>query len=195
MTDNEILTSIRNGSYQESFRAIVDNYSERLYHHVRKFLCSHEGTDDLLQDIFIKVWHSLPSFRGESQLFTWLYRIATNEALNHLRKMKIRSALRFESLEAVQAEMIDSDPWFYGDEVEKLLSKAIASLPEKQRAVFLLRYYDDMEYGQISQILGTSEGALKASYHIARKKIEQFLSEKGGSFFKPPAEKCVLPVN
>ena len=195
MTDNEILTSIRNGSYQEAFRSIVDNYSERLYHHVRKFLCSHEGTDDLLQDIFIKVWHSLPSFRGESQLFTWLYRIATNEALNHLRKMKIRSALRFESLEAVQAEMIDSDPWFYGDEVEKLLSKAIASLPEKQRAVFLLRYYDDMEYGQISQILGTSEGALKASYHIARKKIEQFLSEKDGSFFKPPAEKCVLPVN
>ena len=195
MTDNEILTSIRNGSYQEAFRAIVDNYSERLYHHVRKFLCSHEDTDDLLQDIFIKVWHSLPSFRGESQLFTWLYRIATNEALNHLRKMKIRSALRFESLEAVQAEMIDSDPWFYGDEVEKLLSKAIASLPEKQRAVFLLRYYDDMEYGQISQILGTSEGALKASYHIARKKIEQFLSEKDGSFFKPPAEKCVLPVN
>ena len=102
--------------------------------------------------------------------------------------MKIRSALRFESLEAVQAEMIDSDPWFYGDEVEKLLSKAIASLPEKQRAVFLLRYYDDMEYGQISQILSTSEGALKASYHIARKKIEQFLSEKDGSFFKPPAE-------
>ena len=188
MTDNEILTSIRNGSYQEAFRAIVDNYSERLYHHVRKFLCSHEDTDDLLQDIFIKVWHSLPSFRGESQLFTWLYRIATNEALNHLRKMKIRSALRFESLEAVQAEMIDSDPWFYGDEVEKLLSKAIASLPEKQRAVFLLRYYDDMEYGQISQILGTSEGALKASYHIARKIIEQFLSEKDGSFFKPPAE-------
>ena len=188
MTDNEILTSIRNGSYQEAFRAIVDNYSERLYHHVRKFLCSHEETDDLLQDIFIKVWHSLPSFRGESQLFTWLYRIATNEALNHLRKMKIRSALRFESLEAVQAEMIDSDPWFDGDEVEKLVSKAIATLPEKQRAVFLLRYYDDMEYGQISQILGTSEGALKASYHIARKKIEQFLSEKGGSFFKPPAE-------
>ncbi|MGN1215161.1 MAG: RNA polymerase sigma factor [Candidatus Cryptobacteroides sp.] len=188
MTDNEILTSLRGERYQEAFRAIVDNYSERLYWHVRRFLCSHEDTDDLLQDIFIKVWNSLPSFRGDSKLFTWLYRIATNEALNHLRKMKIRSALRFESLEAVQTDLVDSDPWFNGDALERNLSKAILTLPDKQRAVFMMRYYDDMDYSQISQILGTSEGALKASYHIARRKIEDYFREKDEDCIKPPLE-------
>ncbi|MGN0202814.1 MAG: RNA polymerase sigma factor [Candidatus Cryptobacteroides sp.] len=188
MTDNEIISAIRNGELQEAFRAIVDNYSERLYWHVRRFLCSHEDTDDLLQDIFIKVWNSLPSFRGESKLFTWLYRIATNEVLNHLRKMKIRGILNFERLETVQADIIDNDPWFNGDALERSLSKAIASLPEKQRLVFMMRYYEELDYSQISQILGTSEGALKASYHIARKKVEQYFREKGGQDIKPPEE-------
>lgn len=188
MSDNEIISAIRNGDSHTAFRGIVDSYSERLYWHVRRFLCSHDDTDDLLQDIFIKVWSSLPSFRGDSKLFTWLYRIATNEALNHLRKMKIRSALRFESLESVQVDMIDSDPWFNGDALERNLSKAILTLPEKQRAVFMMRYYDDMDYSQISQILGTSEGALKASYHIARRKIEDYFRKKEDIRIKPPEE-------
>lgn len=188
MSDNEIISAIRNGDLHAAFRGIVDSYSERLYWHVRRFLCSHDDTDDLLQDIFIKVWSSLPSFRGDSKLFTWLYRIATNEALNHLRKMKIRSALRFESLESVQVDMIDSDPWFNGDALERNLSKAILTLPEKQRAVFMMRYYDDMDYSQISQILGTSEGALKASYHIARRKIEDYFRKKEDIRIKPPEE-------
>lgn len=177
MTDREIIDLYKAGQQERAFREIVDSYSERLYWHVRRFLCSHEDTDDLLQDIFIKIWSALPSFRGDSQLYTWLYRIATNETLNFLNKQKVRSALQFESLSSKLEEKIDEDPWFNGDSMQRLLMKAIQKLPEKQRLVFTMRWFDDLSYEDISEILNTSVGALKASYHFATGKIKSFLEK------------------
>jgi RNA polymerase sigma-70 factor (ECF subfamily) len=172
MTDQEIIALWEAGQQERAFNEIVRNYSERLYWHVRRFVCSHEDTDDLLQEIFIKIWAALPSFRGEAQLFTWLYRIATNETLNYLRKQKVRASLRFQSLDAEMERRIDEDPYFNGTEAQRLLTKAIARLPEKQRIVFSLRYYEEMKYEDIAAITGTSVGALKASYHIAYEKLK-----------------------
>lgn len=177
MTDKEIIDLYKEGQQERAFREIVDSYSERLYWHVRRFLCSHEDTDDLLQDIFVKIWSALPSFRGDSQLYTWLYRIATNETLNFLNKQKVRSALQFESLSSKLEEKIDEDPWFNGDSMQRLLMKAIQKLPEKQRLVFAMRWFEDLSYEDISEILGTSVGALKASYHFATEKIKTFLEK------------------
>ena len=177
MTDKEIIDLYKEGQQERAFREIVDSYSERLYWHVRRFLCSHEVTDDLLQDIFIKIWSALPSFRGDSQLYTWLYRIATNETLNFLNKQKVRSALQFESLSSKLEEKIDEDPWFNGDSLQRLLMKAIQRLPEKQRLVFTMRWFEELSYEDISEILGTSVGALKASYHFAVEKIEKYFNE------------------
>ena len=153
------------------FNEIVKDYSERVYWHVRRFVNNHEDADDLVQEIFLKIWTALPSFRGEAQLFTWVYRIATNETLNWLRREKVRSALRFTSIDAEMERRIDSDPFFDGDAADRALSKAVAKLPEKQRQVFILRYYDEMPYEQMSEVLGTSVGALKASYHLAQEKV------------------------
>ena len=172
MTDQEIIALWEAGQQERAFNEIVRNYSERLYWHVRRFVCSHEDTDDLLQEIFSKIWAALPSFRGEAQLFTWLYRIATNETLNYLRKQKVRASLRFQSLDAEMERRIDEDPYFNGTEAQRLLTKAIARLPEKQRIVFSLRYYEEMKYEDIAAITGTSVGALKASYHIAYEKLK-----------------------
>lgn len=177
MTDKEIIDLYKEGQQERALREIVDSYSERLYWHVRRFLCSHEDTDDLLQDIFVKIWSALPSFRGDSQLYTWLYRIATNETLNFLNKQKVRSALQFESLSSKLEEKIDEDPWFNGDSMQRLLMKAIQKLPEKQRLVFTMRWFEDLSYEDISEILGTSVGALKASYHFATEKIKTFLEK------------------
>ena len=177
MGDKEILDLYKAGERERAFREIVDSYSERLYWHVRRFLCSHEDTDDLLQDIFLKVWTSLPSFRSESQLYTWLYRIATNESLNFLNKQKVRSALRFESMSAKLEEKIDEDPWFNGDNLQRDLMKAVQKLPEKQRLVFMMRWFEDLSYEDISEILGTSVGALKASYHFATEKLKAELKK------------------
>ena len=177
MTDKEIIDLYKEGQQERAFREIVDSYSERLYWHVRRFLCSHEDTDDLLQDIFVKIWSALPSFRGDSQLYTWLYRIATNETLNFLNKQKVRSTLQFESLSSKLEEKIDEDPWFNGDSMQRLLMKAIQKLPEKQRLVFTMRWFEDLSYEDISEILGTSVGALKASYHFATEKIKTFLEK------------------
>lgn len=162
---------------EKIFNQIVKNYSERLWWHVRRFVNSHEDADDLLQEIFLKVWAALPSFRGESQLFTWVWRIATNETLNHLRKEKVRAALRFSSLDAEMEHRIQTDPYFKGTDVERELAKAVLKLPEKQRQVFIMRWWDDLSYEEISAITGTSVGALKASYHIAQEKIRATVSE------------------
>ena len=155
------------------FNGIVRDYRERLYWHVRSLVCSHEDADDLLQDTFIKIWEALPTFRGDAQIYTWVYRIATNTALNFLHKKKVRAALSFESLSSQMENKIDNDPFFNGDEIQRKLSKAVQKLPEKQRLVFLLRYFEDMTYEDMSEVLETSVGALKASYHIAREKIEK----------------------
>ena len=156
---------------EEQFNGIVRDYSERIWWHVRRFVPSHEDTDDLVQEIFLKIWNALPSFRGDAQVFTWIYRIATNETLNWLRREKVRAALRLTSLDDVLEQRIDNDPWFTGTAAERALSKAVAKLPAKQRQVFVMRYYDDLPYEEISAILGTSVGALKASYHIAQEKV------------------------
>jgi RNA polymerase sigma-70 factor (ECF subfamily) len=162
---------------EERFNEIIRDYSERVYYHVRRFVNSHEDADDLVQEIFLKVWNALPSFRGEAQTYTWIYRIATNEALNALRREKVRAALRFSSLDEVMERRIDSDPWFSGDAAQRALSKAVARLPEKQRQVFIMRWWDELSYEEISAITGTSVGALKASYHIAKEKIQLNLSD------------------
>jgi len=164
-------------SREQIFNQIVHDYKEPLYWHVRSLVNSHDDTDDLLQEIFIKIWTALPSFRGDSQIFTWVWRIATNEALGFLRKRKVRAALQFESIDERAERIIDNDPWFNGDEAERKLAKSIAKLPDKQRAVFCMRYYQDLSYEQISEITGTSVGALKASYFHAAEKIKLQIEE------------------
>ena len=192
MPDEEILGLYRAGERERAFGELVGSYSERLYWHVRGLVGSHEDTDDLLQDIFVKVWTGLDGFRGDARLFTWLFRIATNESLNFLRKRNLRQALGLESRGAgggtgaaetqdgdaagVPAERIaDRDPWFNGDEAQRLLARAMAQLPPKQRAVFQMRYFEEMPYEQMAQVLGTSTGALKASYHFAYEKVKDYL--------------------
>ncbi len=177
MTDKGILDLYNSGQRELAFKELVNSYSERLYWHVRRFLCSHEDTDDLLQDIFVKIWSSLSTFRGESQLYTWLYRIATNESLNFLQKQKIRAALQFESMTSKIEERIDEDTLMDGDQLQRDLMKAIQRLPSKQRTVFIMRWFDDLSYEDISEILGTSVGALKASYHFASEKIKAELEK------------------
>ncbi len=177
MTDKEIIALYNSGRQEQAFNGIVNAYTERLYWHVRRFLCSHEDTNDLLQDIFIKIWGALPGFRGESNLYTWLYRIATNEVLNFLRRQKVKSMFSMESASDLIERKVDEDAYFNGNELQRELQKAIQRLPEKQRVVFMLRYFDDMKYSDIAEITGTSEGALKASYHHAYNKIKEDLQK------------------
>ena len=164
-------------SLEQVFNQIVKDYSERLYWHVRRMVGSHEDADDLLQDIFLKIWTALPSFRGEAQLYTWVWRIATNETLNHLRKERVRAALRMQSVDAEMERRIQADPFFNGTEAQRELMKSVARLPEKQRQVFVMRWWDELSYEEISAITGTSVGALKASYHIAQEKVKLNLSD------------------
>ena len=168
----------RSGEYHKAFNAIVESYTERLYWHVRRFLCSHDDANDLVQEIFIKIWNALPSFKGDSQIYTWIYRIATNEALNVIRRQRLRSFIEFDSLAERMIQKIDEDPYFNGDALQRELHKAIQRLPEKQKLVFNLRYFDEMKYEDIAEITGTSVGALKASYHHAYNKIKSELEEK-----------------
>ena len=175
MTDKEIIDLYLSGKQESAFNQIVNTYTERLYWHIRRFLCSHEDTNDLLQDIFIKVWAALPSFRRDAQLYTWVYRIATNEVLNYLRRQKIRAMISLDSATGILAKKIDEDPYFNGDKMQRELHKAMLKLPEKQRIVFSLRYFDEMKYEDMSQITGTSTGSLKATYHIAYNKIRKEL--------------------
>lgn len=175
MRDEHIINLCHEGEYELAFNEIVETYTERLYWHVRRFVCSHEDTDDLLQDVFIKIWNSLPSFRGESRIYTWLYRIATNETLNHLRKIRRENAVSFDIVGEMLATRIDEDPSFNDNALQRELHKAIQRLPEKQRLVFNMRYFDEMKYEDIAEITGTSVGALKASYHHAYNKIKEAL--------------------
>ena len=176
MRDNDIIRLFLAGDRERAFTEIVKAYSERLFWYVRRYVSSHEDADDIVQDIFVKVWAALPSFRGESQLFTWLYRIATNEALNYVRRQKVRAALSFRPIDAEMERRVDEDPWFNGDEAERTLMKALQKLPLKQRVVFSMRYFEDMSYEEISEVTGTSVGALKASYHIAVNKIKEYFT-------------------
>ncbi len=160
---------------QTAFSAIVRLTQESLYWHIRKMVLSHEDTNDVLQNTFLKAWHGLNNFRGDSKITTWLYRIATNETLTFLSQQRMKNLTSSLDLEEVLLSKLESDTYFSGDETQKKLQKAILTLPEKQRLVFQMKYFDDMKYEDMEAILGTSTGALKASYHHAVKKIEQFL--------------------
>lgn len=175
MTDKEIIYLYNKGQREWAFNLIVKNYSERIYQHIRRFVYSHDDADDLTQEVFIKIWAALPSFRGDAQLFTWIYRIATNEALNFLRKQKIRALISLDSADSILVRKLEQDAYFNGDKLQTELQKAIIRLPEKQRIVFNLRYFEEMKYEDISEITGTSVGALKASYHHAYNKIKETL--------------------
>lgn len=161
---------------EKVFNQLVQENSEKLYWHVRRFVNSHEDADDLLQEIFLKIWTALPSFRGEAQLSTWAWRIATNETLNWLRRERVRAALRFSSVDAEMERRIQADPYFNGTAAQRELAKAVAKLPDKQRQVFIMRWWDELSYEEISAITGTSVGSLKASYHIAQEKVRQFMA-------------------
>lgn len=177
MTDQEIIAGFRiEESRSYAFNLLVRKYQQKLYWLVRRMVIDHDDTDDLVQNIWIKVWQNLGSFKEESQLYTWLYRIATNEALSFLDKKKKRFFIPIIDVEKELGNKIDSGSHFSGDEIEKKLQKAILKLPEKQRIVFQLRYYEEMPYEDMSKILDTSVGALKASYHHAAKKVEFFLT-------------------
>ncbi len=158
-------------SPEQVFNQIVKDYSERLYWHIRRMVNRHEDADDLLQEIFLKIWTALPSFRGEAQLYTWVWRIATNETLNWLRRERIRAALRFQGIDQEMERRIEGDTYFNGTAAQRELAKAVARLPEKQRQVFVMRWWDELSYEEISAITGTSVGALKASYHLAQEKV------------------------
>ena len=188
MNDSEILELYRAGEQERAFGEIVKAYSERLYWHVRNLVQNHDDTDDILQDVFVKVWRALPSFRSDSLLFTWLWRIATNEALSFLRRRNrgLRDAVetvpdnRAEQAQEQSGNVLENltapasiDPV----RAQGLLQRAIAQLPARQKAVFCMRYYDEIPYEQIAEIMGVSQGALKASNHFAESRVRSFLKE------------------
>ncbi|MCP4310194.1 MAG: RNA polymerase sigma factor [Bacteroidetes bacterium] len=165
------------GREEQSFNHLVLKYQERLYWHIRKIVISHEDADDVMQNTLLKVWKALPGFRSESGLFTWLYRIATNESLTLLKQKKRRAFAPWVDVEQRMADQLKADPFFDGNEASLKLQKAILALPEKQRIVFNMKYFDEMKYEEMSGILDTSVGALKASYHHAVKKLENMLGD------------------
>ena len=175
-SDAELLIQFRNPETKEAaFTAIIKKYQEKLYWHIRRMVVDHDDANDVLQNVFIRVWNGLENFREDAQLYTWLYRIATNESLTFLEQQKKRSAVSLSDVETGLSNKIKADKHFDPNRLEWKLQVAIQQLPEKQRLVFNLRYYDEMPYEEMSRILETSEGALKASYHHAVKKIEEYI--------------------
>lgn len=159
---------------EKAFEAIMKKYQEKLYYHIRRMVIEHEDANDVLQNTFIRAWKGLENFREDSQLYTWLYRIATNESLTLIDKKKKKSSVSLDD-ESYRVEQLKADSNFDAEKLEWKLQLAIQKLPEKQRLVFQLRYYDEMSYEEMSKVLETSEGALKASYHHAAKKIEEYI--------------------
>nr|WP_320059568.1 sigma-70 family RNA polymerase sigma factor [uncultured Bacteroides sp.] len=177
-SEREVLALLQEESTQKKgFEMIVAEYSEQLYWQIRRMVLSHDDANDILQNTFIKAWINIDYFRAEAKLSTWLYRIALNECLTFLNKQRATNTVDIDDPEVMVDQKLESDPYFSGDRIELLLQKALLSLPEKQRLVFNLKYYQEMKYEEMSDILGTSVGALKASYHHAVKKIEKFLEE------------------
>jgi RNA polymerase sigma-70 factor (ECF subfamily) len=177
-SDKELLELFRNDeSTNLAFNLIVRKYQEKIYWHIRKIIISHDDTDDVMQNTFIKVWKALDSFREASGLYTWIYRIATNEALTFLNQKKKKYFLPLVDVQKQLADTLETDDYYSGDEMQLKLQKALLTLPEKQRLVFNMKYFDDMKYEEIAEILKTSVGALKASYHHAVKKIEKYLTD------------------
>lgn len=176
LDDQELLSQFRDAQTKErAFSAIIKKYQEKLYWHIRRMVVTHDDANDVLQNMFIKVWNALDNFREDSQLYTWLYRIATNESLTFLQQQKKRSSVSLSDVESSLSNKIKADEGFDANKLEWKLQVAIQTLPEKQRAVFNLRYYDEMPYEEMSRVLETSEGALKASYHHAVKKVSEYI--------------------
>ncbi|MBC2845859.1 RNA polymerase sigma factor [Winogradskyella flava] len=175
--ETEFIKRLQNPTSKETaFRELMQFYKERLYWHIRKIVISHDDADDVLQNTFIKVFRSIDKFKGESKLYSWLYRIATNESITLINKNAKRLQISNEEHQNTAINNLAADVYFEGDEIQLKLQKAIATLPQKQQLVFNMKYFDDLKYKEIADILETSEGALKASYHIAVKKIESFLT-------------------
>ncbi|MCO6357476.1 RNA polymerase sigma-70 factor (ECF subfamily) [Roseivirga pacifica] len=178
MEDKDILIAFKDPDTRHiAFRELVDKYKERVYWHARKIVIDHEDADDVAQEAFIKVYKNLEGFREASQLFTWIYRITTNEALNLLKKKQKKQGISIDEVAHELEHSLTSSNLLSGEEIQLKLQKALLQLPEKQRLVFNMKYFDDLKYDEISEITGTSVGGLKASYHLAVKKIETYLTE------------------
>lgn len=177
--EKKLIERLHNAKTQQAaFSELVKEYSEPLYWQIRKIVLTHDDTNDVLQNTFIKVWTSIENFRGDSKLSTWLYRIAINEAITFLNKQKSQHNISMDDTDVYLISKLEGDEYFDGDEAQLKLQKAILTLPEKQRIVFNMKYFDEMKYEEMSDILETSVGALKASYHHAVKKIEDFLASE-----------------
>lgn len=174
-----LVQQIKDASTREvAFRTLLREYKERLYWHIRKIVISHDDADDVLQNTFIKIYRNIDKFKGDSKLFSWMYRIATNEAISFINKRAKERNIELSELKIELISNLNSDVWFQGDEIQIILQKAIATLPEKQQLVFNMKYFDNMKYEQISEILETSVGGLKASYFHAVRKIEAYIKNE-----------------
>jgi len=178
LTDEQLVELLRNEkTKREAFSQVVIKYQKQIYWQIRKMLISHEDTDDVLQNTLMKAWIGIEKFRGDSKLSTWLYRIAINETLTFLNNQRMKNLSSMLDMEDILLSKLEADSYFDGNEAEEKLQKAILTLPDKQRLVFNMKYFEEKTYEEMEEILGTSVGALKASYHHAVKKIEQFLSD------------------
>ena len=174
MDDDEIVRLFHsNGGEERAFRILVEKYNRRLYWHIRKIVLSHEDSDDILQNTFVKVWRGLKEFRNESKLFTWMYRVATNEAINFLAEKSRRPYGNSQEITPMLENQLESDIFFNGDDIQRELQRAVLKLPEKQRIVFNMKYFEDMKYEDMAEVLNVAVGTLKATYHNAVKKIEE----------------------
>ncbi|HPF51872.1 MAG TPA: RNA polymerase sigma factor [Draconibacterium sp.] len=175
-SDQKIIADLKDANKRDlAFHVLVRTYQERLYWHIRKMVMNHDDADDILQNTFMKVWRSIDTFREESSLFTWLYRIATNESITFLNSKKKKSLIPLSEENEYLMENLMSDPYFEGEAIQLKLQQAILRLPEKQRIVFNMKYFEELKYEDMAQILDTSVGALKASYHHAAKKVEEYI--------------------
>jgi RNA polymerase sigma factor (sigma-70 family) len=175
--DEEILSKFRDEKTRnEAFNLLLKKYQQKIYWHVRRMVIDHDDADDIVQDVFIKIWKNLPGFRNDAQLYTWMYRIATNECITFLNKKKAKNNVSLDDVDFELADTLSGSDQFSGDQIQRKLQEAILTLPDKQRLVFNMKYFDDMKYEEMSDVLGTSVGALKASYHLAVKKIEAFIT-------------------
>ena len=174
--DSEILKKFQDEKTRnEAFNLLLKKYQQKLYWHIRRMVIDHDDADDIVQDTFVKIWKNLPGFRNDAQLYTWMYRIATNECITFLNKKKQKNNIPLDDVAYELADTLADSTYFNGDQAQLKLQQAILTLPEKQRLVFNMKYYDDMKYEEMSDVLGTSVGALKASFHLAVKKIESYL--------------------
>ena len=181
ITEEQLVVELKSDTQKEqAFRKLVNTYGQRLYWHIRKMVLDHDDADDVLQNTFIKVYKNIDSFKADSKLYTWLYRIATNEAINFLNKRNRRAQVSTEEAQQRALEKLEADVYFEGDAIQLALQKAIASLPEKQRLVFNMKYFDDLTYEELSEVLDVSVGGLKSSYHLAVKKIKAHLLKQNG---------------